>query len=309
MNKKFSVINYFNMRALFMGVGISNILDLSKELFWCSLIIGTILGSIFLMIYKYSNKKSIFNVIFSSVFVIYGFLILINMVASNYLPNMPKTMVGIPILLLVIYIASKKKKVLLRLSNILFVLNLVIFTLATISLIKYFNIDNFYFTATSNYNVFKAAFEYAILSVAPTLLIRNDDESILKTYLISSATMSIWLILTYGILGPVLSSILRYPEYMILKNVSFVNAIENIENIVCFMWIFDVIILIAVACTNIKEYINKKWINYLLIIILFAISSFLNYNYYYLNILYNNASLIIGIVLIGLVIINRKTHQ
>lgn len=309
MNKKFSVINYFNMRALFMGVGISNILDLSKELFWCSLIIGTILGSIFLMIYKYSNKKSIFNVIFSSVFVIYGFLILINMVASNYLPNMPKTMVGIPILLLVIYIASKKKKVLLRLSNILFVLNLVIFTLATISLIKYFNIDNFYFTATSNYNVFKAAFEYAILSVAPTLLIRNDDESILKTYLISSATMSIWLILTYGILGPVLSSILRYPEYMILKNVSFVNAIENIENIVCFMWIFDVIILIAVACTNIKEYINKKWINYLLIILLFAISSFLNYNYYYLNILYNNASLIIGIVLIGLAIINRKTHQ
>ena len=309
MKNKISIINYFNMRALFMGVGISNILDMSKELFLCSIIIGTFMGSIFLYFYKYSNKKTLLNILFSSVFTIYGFLILVNMIASNYLPNMPKLMVGIPLLLLILYILSKKKKVLLKLSNILFVLNIFIYVLAIISLIKYFNIDNFYFTNTSNKNVFIGSFEYAILSIAPTLLIRNDNECILKTYLISSFTMSIWLLLTYGILGPYLSSTLRYPEYMILKNVSIVNAVENIENIVCFMWIFDVIILISSAGYNIKQNTNNKYMPYIIMIVLFGISAFLNYDYYYLNILYNNAALIIGITLLLSTFINRKTHH
>jgi len=44
MKKEYNILNYFNMRSLFLGVGLSKILIDAKELFWLALILGTILG-------------------------------------------------------------------------------------------------------------------------------------------------------------------------------------------------------------------------------------------------------------------------
>ena len=121
---KINKLAYFNMRALFMGIGISKILSLSKEYTLISILIGTVLGVIFLYFYKNHLNNKFINIIVNSSLILIGLMILINMISSHYLNDTPKLIIGFPLLLLLLYVSNKKYKVLLRLSNILFVINI-----------------------------------------------------------------------------------------------------------------------------------------------------------------------------------------
>lgn len=306
--KNYNILSYFNMRALFMGIGISKLLTLSQEYTIISLLIGTILGSIFLYFYKSSNNKSIINVIVSSIYIMLSLMILINMISSHYLSSSPKVLVGIPLLLLMLYMGSKNKKVLYRLSNILIVLNILIFILAIISLAPYFSINSFNYTNTGISKILLGSLYYMLLSISPTLVIKENNVRIVKTYIISSITLGIWLLLTYGILGSDLISILRYPEYVILKNVNIGGTIENIENIVSFMWMIDVIILIFSSIISIKDNLKNSNYAYLIVSIVFIIVTVINMDYYILDFIYKYVIILISILFFSSILANKKTH-
>lgn len=306
--RNYNILSYFNMRALFMGIGISKLLTLSQEYTIISLFIGTILGSIFLYFYKSSNNKSIINVIVSSIYIMLSLMILINMISSHYLSSTPKILVGIPLLLLMLYMGSKSKKVLYRLSNILIVLNILIFILAVISLVPYFNINSFNYTNTGIGKILLGSLYYMLLSISPTLVIKDNNVKIVKTYIISSITLGIWLLLTYGILGSDLIGILRYPEYVILKNVNIGGTIENIENIVSFMWMIDVIILMFSSIISIKDNLKNSNYVYLIISIVFIIVTVINMDYYILDYIYKYVIILISILFFSSILANKKTH-
>ena len=137
MKKNYNILNYFNMRALFMGIGLSNILTLAKEMFWLSIIIGTIIGLLLLFIAKIELKKNITNIISSSILIVIGLVIVINMISTMYLTDMPKFLVGLPIVLLMLYILSKNENVIFRIGTILIVFNGLLYFSSVLSLFRY----------------------------------------------------------------------------------------------------------------------------------------------------------------------------
>ena len=304
---KINKLAYFNMRALFMGIGISKILSLSKEYTLISILIGTVLGVIFLYFYKNHLNNKFINIIVNSSLILIGLMILINMISSHYLNDTPKLIIGFPLLLLLLYVSNKKYKVLLRLSNILFVINICIFFISFLSLIPHIDFSSFYYTNTSFIKVLLGSLYYMLLSITPTLVVKNNYD-LISTYLLSTLTLLFWCVITYSVLGSYLVDILRYPEYVILKDVKLGSGIENIENIISFMWMIDVIILLINSVINLKDCFKDIKNVYLTISILFVIVSLFNINYVILNFIYNNILIIISLLFLMCIISNKKTH-
>lgn len=304
MSKRF--LYYFNMRALFMGIGLSRLLTYSKEYVLLSFLLGTIMGTIYLYFVRKNNNKFI-NILLSIFIMIISLVILINMISTMYLVKMNRIFILIPFILLVIYTLSKNEDVITRISYILIVINILLYLLSLISLIKYFNISNFYYTNNKFINIIKSSLIYFIFSTSGVLTIR-EDKNIVKTYLVSSVTMLLIALLTYGILGSNLSSVLRYPEYIILKKISISSTITNIENIVSFMWLIDLFMIYLSNANSIKK-ISNKYILYLSIAISVVSTIIINTYYPYLLFIYYYSPFILSAFLFIYFFINKKTQE
>lgn len=309
MRKDFNILNYFNTRALFMGVGLSRVLSSCHEHIFITVIIGTIMGLLLMYLFRLEMKSSIINILLNSVIIIIALVILINMISTMYLTEMPKFVIGIPFVLLLLYLFSKKEIILYRIGGILLTINLICYTLSFLSLIKYLNFNNFHYTNTGIGNIMYAALQYAIFSITPTFFTRNKDTkdiSIYKMYIISSITMCIIFLFTYGILGSNLIGLVRYPEYLILKEVRISDAIQNIENIMSFMWIIDAFMIVASCGNSIKNNLkNKNWIYPIMIILLF-ITTYMNNHYEYLLMVYHYTHFVLAGSLLILWLTNKK---
>lgn len=304
---KNNVISYFNMRALFLGIGISRILSLSKEYTLYVLIFGTILGSLIIKLFNFTYKKNILNIIYPSIIFTILLTILINLISTVYLTNTPSILIGIPFILTIMYIISKDKVTLKRLSMILLFFNLISYILSLVFILPYIDLNNYkIYTNTPLHDVILAIIEYAIYSTSITIV--NKEKTSVKTYIVSSITMGIILLLTYGVLGNTLSSTLRYPEYYILKKISLFNFLENIENFAFFMWIYDVIISMSTCALCIKDNLPNKKIVYLILPFLLIINILLyNNNYIYTINVYKYSGLVLLFSFILYFIININT--
>lgn len=309
MKKDFNILNYFNTRALFMGIGLSRIISQAHEYSYISIILGTLIGLFLLYLLKLEMKNSFINILLNSCVIIISLVLLINMISTMYLTKMPKLLIGLPFVLLLLYLLNKKEIVLYRLSGIMLFFNLLCYLFAFFSLSRYFTFDNFYYTNVSIKSVVTCALEFALYSITPTFLTRNSetkDINIYKMYLVSCFTMGIIFMLTYGILGANVSSIVRYPEYLILKEVSLTTAIQNIENIVSYMWIIDVFILLASCGNSIKNNVKNKWVINIILPILLFITTYMNDHYEFILVLYKFSPFILAGVLVLTWLTNKK---
>ena len=309
MKKDFNILNYFNTRALFMGIGLSRIISQAHEYSYISIILGTLIGLFLLYLLKLEMKNSFINILLNSCIIIMSLVLVINMISTMYLTKMPKLLIGLPFVLLLLYLLNKKEIVLYRLSGIMLFFNLLCYLFAFFSLSRYFTFDNFYYTNVSIKSVVTCALEFALYSITPTFLTRNSetkDINIYKMYLVSCFTMGIIFMLTYGILGANVSSIVRYPEYLILKEVSLTTAIQNIENIVSYMWIIDVFILLASCGNSIKNNVKNKWVINIILPILLFITTYMNDHYEFILVLYKFSPFILAGVLALTWLTNKK---
>ena len=309
MKKDFNILNYFNTRALFMGIGLSRIISQAHEYSYISIILGTLIVLFLLYLLKLEMKNSFINILLNSCIIIMSLVLLINMISTMYLTKMPKLLIGLPFVLLLLYLLNKKEIVLYRLSGIMLFFNLLCYLFAFFSLSRYFTFDNFYYTNVSIKSVVTCALEFALYSITPTFLTRNSetkDINIYKMYLVSCFTMGIIFMLTYGILGANVSSIVRYPEYLILKEVSLTTAIQNIENIVSYMWIIDVFILLASCGNSIKNNVKNKWVINIILPILLFITTYMNDHYEFILVLYKFSPFILAGVLALTWLTNKK---
>lgn len=309
MIKEYNKLSYFSFRALFMGIGLSKILNSTHSYFFISIIIGTILGLLIMYLYNNTANKYI-SIISNLLLLIMLFTIIINMISTMYLTDMSRLMIGIPFLLLIIYQITKPNVNIYRVANILLILNLTIYIFASFSLTKYIDLTNIEFTNFNLKTIISNSILYALFSISPYIF--NKDENTIKyksykTYIISSITISLIFFFTISILGNSLIELYRYPEYIILKKVSFTNAIENIENIVCFMWIFDIYMLMINSANQIKNNVSNKILLYLILISSLFIAIII-LKYYQLTLLmYNYSGIVLGILLILNIIFHKKT--
>lgn len=314
MKKEWNIINLFNMQGLFLAVGFSRLLISSKENFFFAIIIGYILGVLLLYFLDIKKKNNILNIILYSILAIYTLVILINMSSTIYLNLMSKSMICIPLFLLIIYIMNKKEIVFYRVSTIMIGINIAIYAFVIFCLLPYVDFSNFVYTGTKSIDVLLSAFNFTILSTSLVLTTKENerrDKSLIKTYTIATLFLLVDCIIIYGIFSYPLVSMIRYPEYVVLKKISLAGTIQNIENFVSFIWLYNIIISLLSILNCLRNCLKvKKQIN-IFIPIFFIIAAIINKYYVAMLVVYHYEPYILALVTLIFIITNyryKKNH-
>lgn len=316
-------ITQFLAKALFMGIGISNILEKAKESTIFVIILGTLFGCFLLtLINKFDYKEvkgfrkwSMFIVIY--ILLIIGLEELINLISSIYLIDTNKFFIALPLLLVILYLNSKDISVNFKISSILVIVCNSIYFLAVIGLIpeiktmNYLPLFNVPFT-----KVLLIAFEFAMYSITPCILfgglknnINNLNKKLIKEYIGSNLVLTSIFLLTQGVLGIDLINLFKYPEYVILKKINLLDFINNVENILSFCWLFMIFMYLSICSKQLYDIsestFNKKWIYpTFLIISIYFISGNLFDNVNFLIFMYDYLWLICIAIVILYILIN-----
>ena len=146
MNNKLSI---FISNNLFIGIAYHLLYLNGGQNTYISIILGTLLGILNIYIINKLNNSSNNNIIFKTLFVLFNLYIMLLtltiiplFVNYFYLVNSPKWLIIIPLLAVSMYTASKGKKVLCKLSNILFIFNIFLIFMTFILLMRYFKLEN-----------------------------------------------------------------------------------------------------------------------------------------------------------------------
>ncbi len=257
--------------------------------------IGVILGTIisisiiylFTKLKKYSNS-TIFKIISTllSIFLITIYLIIIsNFINTFYLTKTPSLIITSSFILLSLYLCNKGKDTLINISNLLFYFSIVIVAIFSLLLIKYINISNLYPLFSYNpSNIIKTSIIYSLISSIPIIMVINnykDNKYIYKHYIIASLVNLSIIVSIILCNNNSLLNIYRFPEYITLKQIRYLDFIENIENISSFGWYCEIFITISLILFNIKEILPKKNNNLYLIITSIIIIILVNFFYCY----------------------------
>lgn len=315
-------ITQFLAKALFMGIGISNVLEKAKESTIFVIILGTLFGCFLLtLINKFNYKEvkgfrkwSMFLLIF--ILLIIGLEELINLISSIYLIDTNKFFIALPLLLVLLYLNSKDISVNFKISSILVIVCNTIYFIAVLGLIPEIKTINYFplFNVPFTKNLL-VSLEFAMYSITPCILfgginnnIKNLNKKIIKEYLGSNLVLTSIFLLTQGVLGINLVNLFKYPEYVILKKINLLDFINNVENILSFCWLFMIFMYLSICSKQLYDIceatFNKKWIYPIFLIVsIYFISGNLFDNVNFLIFIYDNLWLIcIGIVILYMLI-------
>ena len=126
-------------------------------------------------------------------------------------------------------------------------------------------------------------------------------------YILGCLSIVFVIFVILGIYGGDFASILRFPEYLILKKINILDYISNVENILIMEWIINIIIGSLFCSKVLKDDLNKRSFLLILIGIFILVNNFLNKNYIY--ILYVKAYsyyIFFGTILLSLIWKGRK---
>lgn len=281
-----SIFANFLFRAYFTIGGINLVINIAHQDSLFSIILGSIMGFIPLLIFIFINNRlqnqnifqkiektfpklisPLLNIILiistflMGVYSLYNIVLFIN---YNLLNDINLIAISLLLMLSIIYLSSRGIKTIIRTSIIILGIFLLIAIINITSLIPYTNPINLYPLMTNNFsNTYIASLYHMILMSTPIFLLliipKSEIENkkkykkyIIISYLISSIYTLINLILVISILGIELTSILQYPEIMILQKVSLLNFIERIEDILSFKILFDSFFILAISLFYIK---------------------------------------------------------
>lgn len=266
-NKNTSLI-FFLSQSLFIGVGLRQILSISKTDSIISIIIGGLFSLTFL---KKKVNKNIISVIIFTFFFIYNIWNINSYIGYKYLNNTPSYIIIFIFLIPVLYLSMKDNKTILKVSNILFIISLIELILSFSNLSFLIEIDNFKPIFNSSvFNILKGSFIFMSYFSIPLFLVSSDSYS---DYLISIIFFITLFIFIIGIYGIDLASLFYYPEFHLMKKISFFNFIEHVENIFSINYISSIFISCVLSLKYIKEYFKDKY--YFIVIISFLLSIFL----------------------------------
>ncbi len=294
-----NAMGYFLARSTFLGIGFSLILGLTKQDSIISFIAGTLIGILMILlinkIQKLKGKQNLTDLLaemkvygfflrilllLMSMFLFVTALIIFQVFASSFfLTKTPLGFILLPIIILILIITNRGIKVLYGVGGFLFPISLFLTVISLIALCGYILPDNIMpLFITNKIPMLKSTLFYASLTTTPYLLslisTENNNHNI-PSYLLAAMTLIFKVVLIIGILGPILSVIYRFPEYLILREIRLMNFIEKIENIVSLSWIFDTFIYLSLTSLFIKELLPKyknKIIHFILIIILYVVT-------------------------------------
>ncbi len=318
--KNYLSLTHFFSKALFLGIGISKVLVDAKESAIISILLGTFIGSLILLFLsklsfnKTNRFRKIVMIILLYFMLIIGLVEFTTLISSIYLIDLKKYFIMFPTLLLIIYMNTKDIGVHIKVSNILFIICLFIFTIAFLALvpkIDYLNLLPLF--NISFKNILFTSLEFSLFSVVPNILYGYLDyynsKKLIKNYLISNLFLTLFIVVTQGILSVELVKLFKYPEYIVLKKISLLDFVNNVENIISFLWIFTIFMYLSMCSKEIYdisyELFNKKYIYPIFLLIsMYFISNYCLDNVIFLLFLYDNLWLILLVILVMYILVN-----
>ena len=307
---------YFVTKTSLFGITTFLLFETNGKNSYLSIILGTILSISIIYFYtkfKSINKKSIIYkiiIILFSIFLATTYLtILSSFINTFYLVKTPKIIVIISFLMLSIYLCFKGKDTLINISNLLFYFSIILVTTFSLLLTKYVNISNIYPIFNYNpINIIKSSIIYALITSVPLILVipyYKDNKELYKDYIFASLTNLSIIITIILCMGEPLIKIYNFPEYIVLKQIRYLDFIENIESFSSFAWYIEIFITLSLILMNIKNTLpkNNNRLLFILLAILIVILTFIiNTNYKYILILYNYYYIILLIFLLIFII-------
>lgn len=279
----------------FLGMATFNIYNVSAVDSYISVIIGALLGLFPLLCIIYIVKNSngndiidlniqifgkivgtIINITISILFILFASLILYNVslfLDTQYIPDTSSLYVKILIMVAVVYASSKDIASISRVSQALFIINIILFLISCIGIITEFDYNNLLPILSDGIKpVLSGGIQYAIFGVFPLILLTaiplkkvENKKSVFRNiwiiYILTNVVMFLIFFLTIGVLGYEVVSIYKYPEYMVLKIFSLFGIIERIENTLAIQFVFSMsicmILCIYICGRNVKKVFQK----------------------------------------------------
>ena len=308
------ILSFFLTRVLFVGNSFNTIINLSKNSILISSFIGMILGIIILFLfYKKNTINKYINIILSTTILIIISISNISLTSSYLLNQTPIFIILIPFILLNIFGSSKNMVTTSRISTIIIIPTIIIIIFSLCGLTSLVNLNNLFPLFNTNLkNFIIAILSFTILSTLPNILLLNykkklSFKEISLGYIIGSIFIILLMFYIISIYGYELSSLYKYPEYLILKKIFIINNINNIENILLLEMI-SCIIITSLVCTNIlRDNLHQKTF-YLLIFIITTTILIILHKLFYITIIIQNYIIYLYFILliISLIIPSKK---
>lgn len=282
------VLVVFLGQGLFIGIGISNIIEISKYDILISMFIGTLIGLIPILLICYLNKKnmqtfdlinSLFNKntsnIIKLIFVISLCFTLvtltndfINFANVKYLFETNNYIIAALFIFPAFYISQKGSEVIGRTAQFLFFISIVIFTLNSFALIDTVDINNLKPIMVSGItNILKGSLYFIIYIITPIFfvnIIPKNNESyktynkyLVIGYIISAFSIIIITFFVMTVYNYQYISLFSYPAYFTLKKISY-GFIQNVENILSFFFIIDYFFFMLILLYSVFKYFNSE---------------------------------------------------
>lgn len=304
---------YLLSRSLSLGLLFSYSFFLVGTNTLISFIFGILLGIFFVFIYskiKLNKKTKAFEILLYMFFILLSSIIITTFISSFFLNKTPKIFIILPSILLCYYISTKDKDVMQWLSLALTFFSIITIIFNFLALMPHMEIKNILPLFTfKNKNMIKSIFFYAILTSCPLILLNDEDYSTkdyISSYIITNIISLIICFAIVSILGRSLINMYSYPEYMVLKKIQISSFIENVENFISLLWLFDLYYLTSYSIKKINGILTTK-IGTVLIFLITVIDSFvINNNYEYLLYIYKRVPYILYILVIPILILANK---
>lgn len=258
------------------------------------MIIGTFISTLILYIINKFKNKNIYTIIediYYLLVILICLMILRIFITSFYLTKTPGLVISIPFIILCIYNSKSGLNSIKKEAKILLIPSIIIILLNVIGASKTGSINSFLpiFTTSKN-NIIKGIIFYVSFIVSPQFLIKEnkiDNKKYLKSFIIYSLIIDVIGIFTIYTLGPKLIKIYRFPEFMILKEISLFNFIENVENLVGLVWFFNIFITSSLSVYHLNSNIKNNIILFVLLSTITLTCEFVSDKYTYALFIYN----------------------
>lgn len=287
--------------VFFIGFGYSRLFNILGTNSYLAFIIGIIIGYLIIKLYEVKKEKIDFNnlkhpLLFKTIYITINTVILIQaiftlqtFISSFYLIKSPTFFILLPVFILLFFIKDTNKENISLLSCSLLPINFIFLIITIIGIYNKINITNFLpFTMPNYSNLIEGIVLVIAYTVTPYMMLSNFDTSkkLGNKYILNSLHILVLGITIISVLGNNLIKLYRYPEYMILKNISIFNFISKVENIISISWVLILVYTSMISSFNVYNEIKRKKVFNIYLILIYFLSNIINYYYKYVAIVY-----------------------
>lgn len=283
MTKKIDLISYIIVFSniiitSFLGIGFFILKKTAKVDLWIAVILAFVFGLLclylFITIHNYKEDLSLKDKVISLFGKKIGFLInliifaifysielsalyiIYNFITSQFLSETPPALIKIIFLLLAIFINFKGINSIFQIGFFISIVNLVLFSIATIGLIGQIDFNNIKPILDNNSgNVLLSSLKSCALNVSTMFLIlmvpkskinaSNTTKYTIIGYLMAGFVICAVMFIDIGVLGIHLMELYQYPEYIVLKRLELFNFIDQVENVIAIQWVHGLFFFLA----------------------------------------------------------------